>query len=164
MENGTGDRENIRAFIGIDPGASGGIAMITVDHLWYAERFPIDKSPYKAKQIFNHMVLTSKNEGFLVDIYLERVHAMPTDGRSSAFKFGMNYGMWFGITANYELNLVTPQKWQSHYGELPKDKTLKKRKLKEIATEMVNNDVKPTLCTSDAILIANYGKEITIEK
>ena len=71
--------------------------------------------------------------------------------------------MWFGITANYKVNLVTPQKWQSHYGQLPKDKSLRKRKLKEMAIEMVNNDVKPTLCTSDAILIANYGKETFIE-
>ena len=137
--------------------------MITVDHLWYAERFPTNKSPSKAKQIFEHMILTSRNEGFLVEIYLEQVHAMPNDGKSSAFKFGVNYGMWFGITANYNVNLVTPQKWQSHYGQLPKDKSLKKRKLKEMAIEMVNNDVKPTLCTSDAILIANYGKETFIE-
>ena len=154
---------NDTVFIGIDPGASGGIAMITVDHLWYAERFPTNKSPSKAKQIFEHMILTSRNEGFLVEIYLEQVHAMPNDGRSSAFKFGVNYGMWFGITANYKVNLVTPQKWQSHYGQLPKDKSLRKRKLKEMAIEMVNNDVKPTLCTSDAILIANYGKETFIE-
>ena len=152
-----------KSFIGIDPGASGGIAMITVDHLWYAERFPTNKSPSKAKQIFEHMILTSRNEGFLVEIYLEQVHAMPNDGRSSAFKFGVNYGMWFGITANYKVNLVTPQKWQSHYGQLPKDKSLRKRKLKEMAIEIVNNDVKPTLCTSDAILIANYGKETFIE-
>ena len=38
---------------------------------------------------------------------LERVHAFPTDGRSSAFKFGTNYGAWMGIlesnNVNYEL-------------------------------------------------------------
>ena len=33
------------SFIGIDPGANGGIAMVTGDYNWYAERFPIDKDP-----------------------------------------------------------------------------------------------------------------------
>ena len=151
------------SFIGIDPGANGGIAMVTGDYNWYAERFPIDKDPRKAKSLFETMVLESRNEGHLVKTYIEQVHAMPTDGRSSAFKFGVNYGTWLGITANSEINLVTPQMWQRHYGQLPKDKSLRKRKLKEMAIEIVNNDVKPTLCTSDAILIANYGKETFIE-
>ena len=147
------------SFIGIDPGANGGIAMVTGDYNWYAERFPIDKDPRKAKSLFETMVLESRNEGFLVKTYIERVHAMPTDGRSSAFKFGVNYGMWLGITANSEIHLVTPQKWQSLYGKLPKEKKYKKNKLKEIAISLVYEQCKTTLATADAILIANYGKE-----
>ena len=147
------------SFIGIDPGANGGIDMITGDYNWYAERFPIDKDTRKAKSLFETMVLESRNEGHLVKVYIERVHAMPTDGRSSAFKFGVNYGMWLGITANSEIHLVTPQKWQRHYGQLPKEKKDKKNKLKEMAINLVNNQCKTTLATSDAILIANYGKE-----
>ena len=147
------------SFIGIDPGANGGIAMITVEHTWYAERFPIDKDPAKAKDIFDTMVLESRNEGFLVKTYIERVHAMPTDGRSSAFKFGVNYGMWLGITANSEVHLVTPQMWQKHYGQLPKEKKEKKNHLKEMAINLAQNQCKTTLAPADAILIANYGKE-----
>ena len=146
-----------KAYLGIDPGVNGAIAILWGDGTIDAYKCPkdVNKMSLLIKQVANHCIV----ENYRLITGIERVWTLPRDGRKGAFTFGMNYGMWFGITANYELNLVTPQKWQSHYGELPKDKTLKKRKLKEIATEIVNNNVKPTLCTSDAILIANYGKE-----
>ena len=94
--------------------------------------------------------------------YLERVHAFPTDGRSSAFKFGMNYGEWIGILASMRIEtvLVTPQKWMKHFKEkfnikLPKEKPQRKRKLKEIASQYTDRTI--TLYNADAILIAVYG-------
>ena len=165
MEKRTKTKSPIRtAYIGIDPGANGGIAMITVEHNWYAERFPIDKDPAKAKQLYKYMQMQSRNEGFETITYIENVHAMPNDGRSSAFEFGVNYGIWLGITSGHEVHKISPQKWQRHYGELPKEKKEKKNKLKEIAINLVGEQCKTTLATSDAILIANYGKENLIEE
>tara|TARA_B100000470_G_C19787730_1_gene390703 strand:- start:874 stop:1335 length:462 start_codon:yes stop_codon:yes gene_type:complete len=146
------------AFIGIDPGFSGGISMIMGDE-WQSERYPRDREVNKAKQIFNSYWHEALIEGYNVVTYMEKVWAMPHDGRSSAFKFGMNYGIWQGIIAGYELQLVTPKMWQSHYGELSKDKKERKQQLKELAISLVDGQLKPTLNTADAILIANYGKE-----
>ena len=145
--------------IGIDPGVNGGIALITPEYKWYAERFPRDRNPKKAYALFENMIMNAKNEGFLIRVFLEKVHAMPHDGRSSLFKFGSNYGLWIGIAVQYPITFVTPKKWQSHYGDLPKDKKERKNNLKELAIETVGLQLKPTLCTSDAILIAKYGKE-----
>jgi len=94
--------------------------------------------------------------------YIERVHAFPTDARSSAFKFGMNYGEWLGILGamRIETILVTPQAWMKYFKEklnikLPKEKPKRKRKLKEIASQYTDKSV--TLYNADAILIAAYG-------
>ena len=152
-----------KTFIGIDPGKNGGIAVLTGEWTWHAERYPINGNARDVKELFEYCVILSKNIGIYqpnIEIYIEQVHAMPMDGRSSLFKFGVNYGTWLGITAGYNINLVSPQKWQKFYGELPKEKKERKNKLKEWATNMVSHtDIKPTLCTSDAILIANYGRE-----
>ena len=94
--------------------------------------------------------------------YIEQVHAFPTDARSSAFKFGRNYGEWLGVLGALRIKTihVTPQKWMKYYKEkfkmaLPKDKQQRKRKLKEIAANYT--DKKVTLYNADAILIAVYG-------
>jgi hypothetical protein len=87
---------------------------------------------------------------------LEKVHAFPTDGRSSAFKFGTNYGAWLGIleSNNVKYELVLPRKWQEDY-HLPKDKKERKSELKKIAKCFYE---KATLYTSDAICIAIWSR------
>ena len=75
-------------------------------------------------QIKNYAFI--ENEDLFATI--ELVHAFPTDGRSSAFKFGMNYGIWRGILCAFGIKteLVTPQAWQKTFGELPKNKQERK--------------------------------------
>ena len=146
--------------VGIDPGKSGAIAV------WDEG---IDKAikcpdiPEKMANIFNSIMTNSwiDGDGKIV-AYIEQVHAFPTDGRSSAFKFGKNYGEWLGVLGALRIKTiyVTPQKWMKHYKEkfnmaLPKDKQQRKRKLKEIAAKYT--DKKVTLYNADAILIAVYG-------
>lgn len=146
--------------IAIDPGASGGIA------IWNKGIQDIYKCPkdvLKMASIVNSSKTTSwvlENDGIVA--YIEQVHAFPTDARSSAFKFGANYGKWLGILGAYNIEtiLVSPQKWMKHFQEkfkfkLPKNKTERKRKLKELATKYTDKRV--TLYNSDAILIAMYG-------
>ena len=140
--------------IGIDPGKGGAIAVWNkgIDRIIKCPDSP-QKMPDVIRKIKNY-----KN----IIAYVERVHAFPTDGRSSAFKFRMNYGEWIGILASMRIEtiLVTPQKWMKYFKEklkikLPKDKPQRKRKLKEIASQYTDRTV--TLYNSDAILIAVYG-------
>ena len=143
--------------IGIDPGKGGGIA------IWNYGIVKALKCPNSVPEMAS--IVSSCIGNWQVNnvvAYIERVHAFPTDGRSSAFKFGVNYGQWLGILAslNIETVLVTPQKRMKYWKEkfnikLPKDKQQRKRKLKEIAAQYT--DKKVTLYNADAILIAVYG-------
>ena len=68
--------------------------------------------------------------------------------------------MWLGICASHglETTAVTPQVWMKKYGDLPKEKQERKNYLKILATSYFS-DIKITLATADAILIAKYGFE-----
>ena len=136
--------------IGIDPGKSGGIAWIENDLEIHA-----NNCPDGADSMAELMKEISGNDESIC--YMELVHAFPTDGRSSAFKFGVNFGIWQGIlsTLNIKVEFVSPKKWQNKLGELPKIKKDRKNMLKQMASDM--SGLKATLKTADAILIALYG-------
>lgn len=141
--------------IGIDPGKSGGIA------IWNYSLVKAVKCP---KDVID-MALIINSCGWIEDnivAYIENVWAFPTDARSAAFKFGVNYGLWKGLLASrkIETHAVVPRVWMKHWEnklniELPKDKQERKRKLKEIAQQQTKKKV--TLYNADAILIALYG-------
>ena len=104
-------------------------------------------------------------------VYIEKVHAMPHDGRSSLFKFGVNYGAWLGILNSVKginkIVEVSPQKWMKFWenkiGEkLPKIKKDRKNKLKEIAS--IYTERPATLWNADAVLITMYGMYIEKEE
>lgn len=144
--------------IGIDPGKGGGMAVIRLSD----DYFTAASCPETIDEM-SEFIRTIKSETHHITCFLEKVHAFPTDGRSSAFKFGMNYGIWRGILSAFSIKteLITPQSWQKYFGKLPKIKQERKNKLKEIATKESN--IKATLKTADAICIAVYGKEILKE-
>ena len=144
---------NNEIIVGIDPGASGGVSWIdSHSNEIYTE--PCPKTNIEMAELIRNIV---KNDTIGVQAYLELVHAFPTDGRSSLFKFGTNYGKWQGILASFGIEpiFVTPQKWQKSYGELPKIKKERKNEMKNIARKL--SGLKVTLKTADAILIAIYG-------
>ena len=140
-------------YIGIDPGANGGLAAIQPDDVYV---FPF-------KQI-SMTVISSILEDYLAKrdchALIELVHAMPGQGVTSMFNFGHNFGMLEGllIGAGIPYDRVTPQKWQKEFGlyRLPDEtKTAKKNRHKALAKELF-----PTLnithATADALLIAEY--------
>ena len=142
--------------IGIDPGANGAIAI-------WDKGIKTYKCPKETEEmadiILNNCIIDNNEDTYA---YIEQVHAMPHDGRSSIFKFGTNYGKWLGILGAYDIEttLITPQKWMKDWQNrleitLPKDKPNRKRQLKEIASHYTNKKV--TLYNADAILITLYG-------
>ena len=137
--------------IGIDPGKNGAIA------IWNNGLDKVLKCPSTPKKLADII----KNQDYNnkeVFAYVEKVWAFPTDARSSAFKFGANYGMWLGIlgSLNIEPKLVTPITWQKHFSkELPKEKPLRKKALYKIA--MSYTEKKIYKYSADAVLIAVYG-------
>jgi hypothetical protein len=149
----------MKTIIGIDPGASGAITFTN----------PTDKKLYTHKchpSISGRAIIVEMaNSAFKGDdivAYIEKVHAMPHDGRSSLFKFGVNYGAWLGILHSKQIPVieVSPQKWMKFWeiklGEkLPKVKKDRKNKLKEIAS--IYTEKPATLWNADSVLITMYG-------
>ena len=144
-------------FIGIDPGKSGGIAVIT------SETAQVHACPRTIEDMATlvGMCLNDVSSNH-VRVVIEKVWAFPTDGRRGSFSFGENYGQWQGILASHELDpvYVTPKVWQSHY-EIKKGlpKPVRKKLLKQLAKDKYPDTIGITLKTADALLIALYGQE-----
>ena len=147
--------------IGIDPGASGALCFTN------SEKKEI--YTHKCHKLISGRRLTvsmalNAYKSKKAIVYIEKVHAMPHDGRSSLFKFGVNYGAWLGILNSVKginkIVEVSPQKWMKFWenkiGEkLPKIKKDRKNKLKEIAS--IYTERPATLWNADAVLITMYG-------
>ena len=149
-------------YIGIDPGKGGGIAVIAKDGI------EVKKCPESVQDMslmFALMVGNTPADHVLV--MLEKVWARPHDGRSSIFTFAQNYGRWEGIIASHEIkpHYVTPQVWMKAIGCPPKlKKQERKNYLKQLSKDKYPKIAKKlTLKTADAMLIADYAKNIFVK-
>ena len=149
-------------YIGIDPGKGGGIAVIAKDGI------EVKKCPESVQDMtlmFALMVGNTPADHVLV--MLEKVWARPRDGRSSIFTFAQNYGRWEGIVASHEIipHYVTPQVWMKAIGCPPKlKKQVRKNYLKQLSKDKYPKIAKKlTLKTADAMLIADYAKNIFVQ-
>lgn len=143
-------------FIGIDPGASGGIAIITANN--YAPW--VHKMPDTPRELADMLSWDRP-----VRVIVERVGpARGRDGRqqgvSSAFTFGQNFGQILGVLAALKLphELVTPVTWQREFGLVMKgetNQTVKKNKHKAEASRLFPG-VKVTHAVADALLLAEW--------
>ena len=152
--------KNTKTIVAIDPGKSGGVAVVHYDNSHILSSV-LYNCPDSTKDMAN--IIRSVENSCIIDdkklsIVIEHVWSFPTDARSSAFKFGTNYGMWLGILATNNITpiKVSPFKWMQEFAPLPKIKKERKQMLKQIAQEMFP-DIRVTLNTADAILIAVYG-------
>jgi len=95
------------AYIGIDPGKTGAIALLSGDH-YQVEDYPGD--PAQVVDLLRSWML--RYEIHLCA--LEKVGARPGQGTVSMFSFGQNVGAYMGILAAMGIPFVmpTPQTWQ----------------------------------------------------
>lgn len=133
--------------IAIDPGKSGGIAVRDAEG-----KVRVFAMPDTVHDLAELLYWESGAIYGQVHAVLEKVHAMPTDGGSSAFSFGENFGAIQGVLAALQIpyGLVTPQQWQKKVGALPKEKADRKRALKAYAQQRYPH-IKVTLKTADAL-------------
>lgn len=137
----------MNTFIGIDPGAAGGIGII------YGEAVRAINMPLTVQQVSDILKTVTRNRAY--HICIEDVHASPQMGVSSAFTFGKHFGCLIGVLV-CDLHMhefVTPQKWQTALNcRTGGDKKVSLERAKELFP-----DVKVTLKTADALLLAYYG-------
>lgn len=139
-------------YIGIDPGKSGGIAIITPGGGTYAH-----KMPETDRDLLDLLSEFSADDNRAV---LEQVHAMPGQGVTSTFTFGRGYGKleMALCAALIPFETVTPQKWQKLMGCLTKgDKNVSKA-----AAQRLFPHLKVTHAIADALLIAEYCRRTSV--
>lgn len=146
--------------IGIDPGASGGIAFIQEDNP--AKSHAI-KMPETIADIFDQIELLSRLarvEGWKIHACLEKVHSMPGQGVASSFKFGQGFGhLEMALTAaKIPFSYVHPQKWQKEIQCL----TGGNKNISKARAQQLFPHIKITHAIADALLIAEYGRRVHV--
>ena len=98
--------------IGIDPGMKGGIAILnTESNQMKAVPVPLVGKEIDYRRV--HEALTFYEPSIIV---IEKVHAMPGQGVTSMFNFGLGYGALVALAtiSTARVVLVTPQMWKKH--------------------------------------------------
>ena len=140
-------------YIGVDPGKNGGIAIIDNDG---AVAFSFSEERLLIE-------LDSIAKEYECICYLEHVHAMPKQGVSSTFNFGMNFGFIQGVLKAYGIpyELVTPQKWKKEFS-CTSDKNTSievcKRLFPGVNLKATDRCKKDHDGIAEALLIAEYGR------
>lgn len=148
-------KRSIPIYIGVDPGASGGLACISNTHVW------AHHMPSTTADVWDWFIHCQVDDDSVAVI--ERVHAMPKQGVTSMFKFGQSYGMLDAMltAVGIPYEHVLPSVWQRGL-QIPsrrktETRTEWKNRLKEKAQQLFPG-VSITLKTADALLIAEYCK------
>lgn len=150
-------------YIGIDPGASGAMAIRYANGAVIA--FPWQGESDFVSDIDNISDLMFL-EHYEVVAVVEQVGGFVGKAQpgSAMFKFGENYGFIRGVLAKAQIpyRLVRPQQWQKGLPKTPKlaDKAAAKRQhkndLKDRAAALFPK-VKVTLANADALLLLDYA-------
>lgn len=136
--------------LGIDPGKSGGFAILGEESRLVQAFDRI--TPQDIAQILD-------SYASIIEVaYIENVHAMPKQGVVSVFTFGQNYGWWQGVLNAFKIPIerVQPLKWQTYMGcRTGGNKNVSKARAQEIFPHE-----KITHAIADALLIAEYGRRV----
>lgn len=150
-------------YLGIDPGLSGGLAMInplSSDRERFVEAIPM---PETERDVWEWFRTRSSSVQFAA---IEQVNGYIGTGQpgSAMFKFGQSYGglRMALVAARVSFDQVTPQRWQKAFGmrrDKDEPKTKWKNRLKAKAQQLFP-EIKVTLDTADAILLAEYARRL----
>ncbi|MEK9918258.1 MAG: crossover junction endodeoxyribonuclease [Pelagibacteraceae bacterium] len=158
--------------IGIDPGLSGGIAVLDNNKVLELFDMPVMADGKKNKKQLNSALLaklikekTSNSSESAVIV--EQVNAMPGQGVTSMFNFGQTFGAIKGICATLELPIffVRPSKWKKHFELINSSKDASRTKAIEMYPHLAEKlSKKKDVNKSDAILIARFYCETRLKE
>ena len=153
--------------IGIDPGLSGGIAILDDLKIFDLFDMPIMSEGKKNKNQLNSAQLVNiiKNNIIKKDdtfVIVEQVSAMPGQGVTSMFNFGQTFGAIKGICAALSLPIffVRPNKWKKHFDLIKSEKDASRTKAIEMYPAISDRlSKKKDVNKAEAILIARYFRD-----
>ena len=153
--------------IGIDPGLSGGIAILDDLKIFDIFDMPIMSEGKKNKNQLNSAQLVNIINKHILKkedtcVIVEQVGAMPGQGVTSMFNFGQTFGSIKGICAALGLPIfyVRPAKWKKHFELINSSKDASRTKVIEMYPSISSRlSRKKDVNKADAILIARYFKD-----
>ncbi len=152
--------------IGIDPGLSGGIAILDDLKIFDLFDMPIMSEGKKNKNQLNSAQLVNIIKKHIVPgstfVIVEQVSAMPGQGVTSMFNFGQTFGSIKGICAalNLPIFYVRPAKWKKHFELINSSKDASRTKVIEMYPSISSRlSKKKDVNKADAILIARYFRD-----
>ena len=156
--------------IGIDPGLSGGIAVLDDLKIYDIFDMPIMSEGKKNKNQLNSAQLVNIINKHILEnedtfVIVEQVSAMPGQGVTSMFNFGQSFGSIKGICAalGLPITLVRPSKWKKHFDLINSSKDASRTKVIELYPTLSHQlTKKKDVNKSDAILIARFYYETRI--
>ena len=151
--------------IGIDPGLSGAVAVLTDDSLQIHDMpvMTVDRNGKAKRQVSANELAELLNlyAGKDCHVYVERVSAMAGQGVTSVFSFGRSFGMIEGILAALKMpvTFVAPATWTRAIGRSPGKDASRARAMElfpnyEYFFKRVKDDGR-----ADAALIAHWGRK-----
>lgn len=159
-------------YLGIDPGASGGIACLFDDGTVEAHKMPSTE-----RDVWETLARLERLGLGVAHAYIEQVGPMPSQGVASVFTFGRSYGFLRGVLVASAIPFeeVLPRAWQRIVGATPpksakrvKDMTprekaerkrAQKNRTKALAQQLFPS-VKVTHATAEALLIAEACRRV----
>ena len=153
--------------IGIDPGVSGAICILTDGKITEIYEMPTMIDGKKNKKQVNGAEVTNIINKELVNekdinVVIEHVSAMPGQGVTSMFNFGQSFGVLKGICAALKLpvHFIRPVKWKKHFNLINTEKDASRTKVIEVFPYISSKiSKKKDANKADAILIASYFYE-----
>lgn len=149
---------------GIDPGKTGGIAIIEDGELVEAYQMPVTGNDIDVMAL-RQMILDTD------EVWIEQVHAMPGQGVVSMFSFGKSFGTVIGVAQclGRPVHFVRPQVWKKSIQAASKgggkDEVVAwvKSTFPEGSLLMIPRGCRvPHIGISDAIAIAYHGSLNTL--
>lgn len=160
-------------YVGIDPGITGALAWISSRNLYQIIDTPtltVEKGSKKGiRHELNRVAMAAivrdikvSNEPNSVVAAIERVNAMPDQGVSSSFSFGMGFGIWLGILSALEIpvDLVHPTRWKKvMFDGMGKNKDASRVRVMELFPS-AEVTLKKHHGRADALLLAEYRRRL----
>lgn len=143
----------MKTYIGIDPGKSGALALLTEDG--QCTVVPFQESAYTA--------ILKASSGPSSVCCLEKVGAMPGQGVVSMFNFGHNLGYIEGLLQAFDIpyQLVPPQTWKKEFC-VTSDKNTSievcRKLFPHVCLLPTERSRKPSDGMAEAMLMAEYAR------
>ena len=143
----------MKTYIGIDPGKSGALALLTEDG--QCTVVPFQESAYTA--------ILKASSGPSSVCCLEKVGAMPGQGVVSMFNFGHNLGYIEGLLQAFDIpyQLVPPQTWKKEFC-VTSDKNTSievcRKLFPHVCLLPTSKSRKPSDGMAEAMLLAEYAR------